>query len=50
MDHGQEALRGFAKILLVLPKLQKEKDDLSYLCPMAIRDTPHFWRAGTKSM
>jgi hypothetical protein len=38
MDHGQEALRGFAKILLVLPKLQKEKDDLSYRCPMAIRE------------
>jgi hypothetical protein len=30
MDHGQGALRGFAKILLALPKLQKEKDDLSY--------------------
>jgi hypothetical protein len=30
MDHGQGALRGFAKILLALPKLQKEKDNLSY--------------------
>jgi hypothetical protein len=34
MDHGQGALRRFAKILLTLPKLRKEKEDLSYSCPI----------------
>jgi hypothetical protein len=34
MDHGQGALRGFAKILLTSPKLRKEKEDLSYSCPI----------------
>jgi hypothetical protein len=34
MDHGQGALRGFAKILLASPELQKEKGDLSYGCPI----------------
>jgi hypothetical protein len=32
MDHGQGALRGFAKILLTSLKLRKEKEDLSYGC------------------
>jgi hypothetical protein len=34
MDHGQGALRGFAKILLASPELRKEKGDLSYGCPI----------------
>jgi hypothetical protein len=33
-DHGQGALRRFAKILLTSPKLRKEKEDLSYGCPI----------------
>mmetsp|Transcript_9368 Transcript_9368/g.17004 ORF Transcript_9368/g.17004 Transcript_9368/m.17004 type:complete len:107 (+) Transcript_9368:323-643(+) len=34
MDHGQGALRGFAKIHLAWPKLRQEKDGLSYRCPI----------------
>lgn len=34
MDHGQGALRAFAKLLLTPPKTRKEKEDLSYGCPI----------------
>jgi hypothetical protein len=35
LDHGQGAVRGFAKFLLISPQLHKEKNDLSYGCPIA---------------
>ncbi len=35
LDHGQGAMRGFAKFLLTSPQLHKEKNDLSYGCPIA---------------
>lgn len=35
LDHGQGAMRGFAKFLLTSPQLRKEKNDLSYGYPIA---------------
>jgi hypothetical protein len=35
LDHRQEALSGFAKLLLTSPSLQKEKKNLSHGCPIA---------------
>ncbi len=35
VDHGQGAMRGFAKFLLTSKQLWKEKNDLSYGCPIA---------------
>ena len=35
LDHGQGALSGFAKFLLTSPSLRKEKENLSYGCPIA---------------
>jgi hypothetical protein len=35
LDHGQGALSDFAKFLLTSPSLRKEKENLSYGCPIA---------------